>query len=225
MVGHPASLRNTLFFGFCSYAHLGTTIHRLRQGYQHIILPIVFLFFPLLQPCQIVLGFACAIRDWHALGRARQPRIPYFLCGMLGMHVVLPEQTLRILDYPVNNLRRKSAPWNILRWGDSLCKQCCSGKQFIIGLGLWLLHQHALVWPLSVCSCRGMNGKKAKGDTSGMIPPCICWTGGLCLLMRSCLLSFVTTSIIGRHIFDTFLLIGLSKGLMALKNLRDTHTY
>ena len=81
------SLWATHVAGLVAYYQLGVITNRngARRDYQNILLPIVFLFFPLLYLCQMFVSLLlvarnCFWRDYQGLN--------YYVCGILGMYAL-----------------------------------------------------------------------------------------------------------------------------------------
>lgn len=81
------SLWATHVAGFVAYYQLGVITNRngARRDHQNILLPLVFLFFPLLYLCQIFVSLLlvarnCFWRDYQGLN--------YYICSLLGMYAL-----------------------------------------------------------------------------------------------------------------------------------------
>ena len=81
------SLISSHVFGLAAYYQLTAITHRngAKWDNQRIILPLTFLFFPLLYPCQIIVAIFLASRN--CIWRPRQG-LNYHLCAVLGMYAV-----------------------------------------------------------------------------------------------------------------------------------------
>jgi len=116
--------------GFAAYYALGFTTHRhlVKQDKQYIALPIIYLFFPFLYPCQILVAIPLAVRN--RLWRPYQS-YAYYMCGILGMcakrikfedpHHNKDDTAERcgpglLLDYFVPRVRLVRRPWSHQRW-------------------------------------------------------------------------------------------------------------
>lgn len=79
------SLLATHIAGMVAYYQLGVITHRnhSRWDRQNVILPLIFLFFPLLYLCQIVVASLSVIRD---LTWRKYQGLNYYICGLLGMY-------------------------------------------------------------------------------------------------------------------------------------------
>lgn len=81
------SLFSTHLFGLAAYYQLGAITHRngAKWDGQRIILPLTFLFFPLLYPCQVIVAILLASRNY--IWRPPQG-LSYYLCAVLGMYAM-----------------------------------------------------------------------------------------------------------------------------------------
>ncbi|KAF2495466.1 hypothetical protein BU16DRAFT_539421 [Lophium mytilinum] len=81
------SLYATHLCGLVAYCQLGIITHRFRAKWdgQSIILPLVFVFFPLLYICQILVAIPLALRN--LLWRPREG-LKYYICAVLGIYTV-----------------------------------------------------------------------------------------------------------------------------------------
>lgn len=78
------SLVATHVFGVAAYYQLGNITHRggARWGKQHILMPVIFMFFPLLYPCQVLLSMFLVSRNY--VWRPNQG-LNYYFCSIFGM--------------------------------------------------------------------------------------------------------------------------------------------
>ena len=81
------SLWATHVAGLVAYYQLGVITNRngARQDHQNILLPLVFLFFPLLYLCQMFVSLLLVVRNCFWRG---YQGLNYYMCGLLGMYAL-----------------------------------------------------------------------------------------------------------------------------------------
>ena len=80
-------LYSTHIFSLAAYYQLGSITHRngAKWDRQHIVLPLIFLFFPLLYPSQIIVATLLGVRNY--IWRPNQG-LKYYICAVLGMYAL-----------------------------------------------------------------------------------------------------------------------------------------